>query len=187
MGCTTSIPLSSTWADAPHFVIGAGCMFLNETHTLAGIHAPRRNHEVRICGFGGKKKGDEPWWQTAFRETIEELFHPTTIPTIPNTLYDALKSLEPSRILTNDDPAYITLVYSFVQLKKFLAICASHIPASPLYTRMPLSAEEVVFRRRVGSLEGVGITDVVFWPLGNSQRRFRVSKDFMTDMRSVVH
>lgn len=185
MGCSTSIPQSQpqAWWEQPitsTHVYGAGCMFINDTHTLAGIHTPRRNHQVRVCGFGGKTEGEEPWWQTAFRETVEEFFQPTTI---PYNLYHALKILEPIRILKTED--YLTLVYTFKQLRTFLKICKRHI-TSPLYPLMPASAEELIFKRSVGSMEGVEIMDIVLWPLKNPHRRFRISKEFMGDMRTLT-
>jgi hypothetical protein len=155
-------------------------MFINDTHTLAGIHTPRRNHQVRVCGFGGKTEGEESWWQTAFRETIEEFFHVTTI---PYNLYHALKTIEPVRILCAED--YITLVYTFHQLKTFLKMCASHIKTTPLYARMPRTVEELVFGRNVGNMEGVEIMDIVYWPLKNPYRRFRITREFIGDLRAV--
>jgi hypothetical protein len=181
MGCSTSKSASRWWQQQPqHRIYGAGCMFINDTHTLAGIHTPRRNHQVRVCGFGGKTEGEESWWQTAFRETIEEFFHVTTI---PNKLYKALKSIEPVRILYAED--YNTLVYTFRQLKTFLKMCASHIPTSPLYAQMPRSVEELVFGRNVGNMEGVEIMDIVFWPLKNPHRRFRITREFIGDLKAV--
>ena len=234
MGCSASKQTEWIQQIPPETPIyGAGCMFINDTHTLAGIHTPRRNHEVRICGFGGKAEGQEPWWQTAFRETIEEFFHVTSI---PNTLLHALQSLQPIRILRAENPSYITLVYSFKQLSTFLKICASHI-TSPLYAKMPKTVEDLVFRRRyvgnagtrvengdksrrfqslaaqpdlkydtnhgsptakaVGyshnlssfsSLAGTPpeIMQIVFWPLQNPYRRFRITKDFLSDMHALT-
>ncbi len=154
-------------------------MFINDTHTLAGIHTPRRNHEVRICGFGGKAEGEEPWWQTAFRETVEEFYQPASI---PYNLYHALKRLTPLRILQQEEPRYITVVYTFQQLHAFLKICAGHI-TSPLYEQMPQTVEDLVFRRRyVGNAE---IMNIVYWPLQNPYRRFRITKDFLSDMRQI--
>lgn len=183
MGCSASKQIEWTrQANSP--IYGAGCMFINDTHTLAGIHTPRRNHEVRICGFGGKAEGEEPWWQTAFRETIEEFFHVTSI---PNTLFRALQSLQPIRILRAEDPVYITLVYSFAQLKTFLKLCANHI-TSPLYTNMPKTVEDLVFRRQFVGNAGAPpeIMHIVFWPLQNPYRRFRITKDFLSDMHALT-
>lgn len=185
MGCvsstanTSSIPFPHFhWTDAPHPVRGAGCMFVNETHAIAGIHMHRRNHEVRVCGFGGKAVDNEPWWQTAFRETVQKLFD---VHTIPYNLYHALKQLAPNRILEDKETRYIRLVYTFAQLKVFLAICQKHLVKTPLYAAFPRTAEDLVFKRKVDSIEIM----LVFWPLHNPYRRFRVAKDFAANMKEV--
>jgi hypothetical protein len=182
MGCSTSIPQTVWWEQEVNSIYGAWCMFINDTHTLAGIHTPRRNHQVRICGFGGKAEANESWWATAFRETIEEFFHVTTI---PNNLFHALKRIHPVQILQQEDPRYITLVYTFTQLKQFLKICSKYI-TSPLYQRMPETVEQLIFRRNVGNLEGVEIMDIIAWPLKNPHRRFRITREFIGDMRRLM-
>jgi hypothetical protein len=76
-------------------------------------------------------------------------------------------------------------VYTFRQLRTFLRICASHITTSPLYERMPRTVEELVFLRNVGNMEGVEIRDIVYWPLKNPYRRFRITREFIGDLRAV--
>lgn len=191
MGCSTSKPASKQELQEPQWfqqippstsIYGAGCMFINDTHTLAGIHTPHRNHQIRICGFGGKAEGEEPWWQTAFRETVEEFFHVTSIPC---NLYHALKSLQPNHILHSKDPNYITLVYTFTQLIAFLKICASHITSS-LYAQMPRTVEDLILMRFVGNAETPPeIMNIVYWSLLNTYKRFRITNDFMSDMKNV--
>lgn len=190
MGCGASSqsPSFPHWTDTQYTVLGAGCMFVNDTHTLAGIHTPRRNREVRLCGFGGKTLPQEPWWQTAFRETVEELFHRYVI---PYNLYHALKQITPYKILEDKETPYITLVYTFDQLNVFLAICQKHLLETAVYTVFPRSAEDLVFKRHTlnhvpAEPNGVEIMDIVFWPIHNAHRRFRVSKDFAADMRRLT-
>lgn len=156
-------------------------MFVNDTHTLAGIHTPRRNHQVRLCGFGGKTIPEELWWQTAFRETVEELFHQYVI---PYNLYHALKWIKPCKILEDRDTQYITVVYTFEQLAAFLAICQKYLVETAVYTVFPRTAEDLVFKRQ--TLDSVEIMDIVFWPLHNPHRRFRISKDFAADIRRIT-
>jgi hypothetical protein len=50
----------------------AGIVFTNGTHILAGYQPRKKN--PHISGLGGSKQKDESYMQTAWRETLEELF-----------------------------------------------------------------------------------------------------------------
>ena len=153
-------------------------MFYSNKHMLVGLHASSRRH-VRICGFGGKREGEEPWWQTAFRETVEELLEPEHI---SFNLYHALASnIMPRRLLYDARSAYLVLVYTTEDLKRFLAICAEFVTTS-LYRVFPRSAEDLVFHRIGRDAE---ISDIVFWPMTNRHRVFQVTRDLIHDMESI--
>ena len=49
--------------------MGAGCIFTNGTHVLAGFQPNKKS--PAISGFGGKRHGTETFTQTALRETLE--------------------------------------------------------------------------------------------------------------------
>lgn len=193
MGCihsVSSLPTSPTptaWLQSVSLktpVSGAGCMFVNDTHThtLLGIHSPRsKNTNIRMCGFGGKAEGDEPWWQTAFRETIEELFHP---PRISFNIYHALTYIEPVKILQQETSNYITLVYTFDQLRQFLTICNQYGLEITTYSQFPTCANDLVMKRN-SIPEGAEIMHILYWPLKNRFKRFRITSDFAEDMRAI--
>jgi hypothetical protein len=186
MGCTAStsnIPNTSpSWTSSFQRPFrGAGCLFHNETHALIGIHSRHQKHgHVRMCGFGVKREADEPWWQTAFRETVEELLEPERI---SFNLYHALASnMSPQRIIYDEETEYVALVFSLADVGTFLRICASYI-SSPLYRTFPRSLEDLMFGRLV--LEDAEIADVVLWPMRERHRLFRVTRDILKDFNAV--
>jgi hypothetical protein len=178
MGCASSIP-TEPWINSFHRpFLGAGCLFYKDRHVLVGLHASRRGH-VRICGFGGKREGEEPWWQTAFRETVEELLEPENI---SFNLYHALASNMVPHVLYDAEAQYVSLVFSMEDLKTFLAICAEYVK-TPLYATFPRSAEDLVFHRI--PKRDAEISHIVFWPITNRHRLFRVTRDLMGDMKAL--
>jgi hypothetical protein len=177
MGCTASTPVPE-WPSFQRPFQGAGCLFSKGDHALVGLHASKHGH-VRICGFGGKREAEEPWWQTAFRETVEELLEPERI---PFNLYHALRSMPPPRLLYDAESEYVVLVYSTEDLETFLRICGEHV-TTPLYTTFPKTAEDLVFHRK--PQRSAEISDIVFWPTTNRHRMFRVTRDLMGDMKAL--
>ena len=87
----TQNPLVSSHSDT---YIGAGCTFLNDTHVLCGYQPHKR--KAGITGIGGKREPGESILDTAFRETIEELFNLTVVP--PEVLNKLKDKLKPQRI-----------------------------------------------------------------------------------------
>jgi hypothetical protein len=54
----------------------AGILFTDGVHVLAGFQPGK----AAISGFGGSREGSETIRQTAFREALEELLEPASIP-----------------------------------------------------------------------------------------------------------
>jgi hypothetical protein len=140
---------------------GAGILFLEGPVALAGIQKHRQvlkgSVEPRLSGFGGRKEAqDIDWVHTAFRETIEELFG---IENVSVSLVQLLRSKVPYRASFKTGE-YWVLQSSFEDLKTLLALTAKHVQ-SPLYSKMPLTLEELITRRSPQSISEIGALALV--------------------------
>jgi hypothetical protein len=176
MGCTTSVPWRSSFPTWNHS--SAGCMFVGPRHVLLGLHTTRKS-EVRMSGLGGKKEAGESWYATAIRETVEELFHVSVIPT---PLFAALEQIRPLRVFFEQESRYVCIVYVLQDLPRFLKICRRFLQ-SPLYSSFPRSVEELVYGRAMNA--EAEIMQLVVWPHCVPNRRFRITKDLMEDLTVV--
>ncbi len=159
---------------------GAGCLWINDTHMLAAIHRrqSRSHRPKKIIGFGGKRKPDEAWRDTAFRATIEEMLD---VRDVPPKLLQALRScIAPIDVLQQKSTSYMTLVFSFEDLKLFLKICRLHVGTSA-YTCFPRTADDLVFHRLKQS-EQSEIAHIVYWPRFFHGSDYRVSSDLLHDL-----
>lgn len=120
----------------PH--MGAGCVFTDGKHILAG-YQPHKKHPG-ITGIGGHKEGEETYMETAYRETIEELFH---VSTIPIGLIDKLiRKMTPKNIKMKK--GYVLVSFDFEDLHQFLRLCKKSGLRSPLYKTIPKTLLETI-------------------------------------------
>jgi hypothetical protein len=181
MGCRQS---SVAWIHRYPAVqsAGAGCMFLNRTHVLVGFHSPRTTcGQVKISGIGGKRENTELWYETAIRETVEELFH---VREVPATLISELLDIEPMTVSFQKEPEYACIVYSLKQLPRFLQICQKWIQ-SPIYAQFPITLEHLLETRQMQ--RDAEIMQFVLWPRDVTHKRYRLSCDLLQDLQSMEH
>lgn len=177
MGCANSqlwVATDPTWK-----VKAAGCMFVDASQILVGLHTPHKRSEVRVCGLGGKTEPGESWYTTAIRETVEELFH---ISTVPTSLIDALACIHPIRVIYQESEGYVCIVYNLGDLPRFLKICRRFLH-SPLYNSFPRTVEDLLRRRKIDPK--AEIMQLILWPRCVPNRRFRISNDLMDDLNCV--
>jgi hypothetical protein len=174
----------SAWAkwDAQYSdsYIGAGCMFVDERTCLVGIQ--QKDRKNIISGFGGKCLTNEHWRVTAFRETIEEMFHIFKIPTA--LLAELERTLIPAKVLSSE--GYITLVYTFKQLRMFLRNCKKHLVTSPLYYKFPTDVQSLQNNRRIVPNE-CEVSHILLWPRYFEGTRYKISNDFISDLVQLNH
>jgi hypothetical protein len=119
----------------------SGCIFTNKSLILAGYQP---NKELAyISGIGGHREDGEEFQQTAFRETLEELFNVNTFP--KGLLEKIEKTLVPQRVIKNEMYAFILL--TFKDLEEILRICKRYRLRTPLYKKFPLTLNELIFNR----------------------------------------
>lgn len=165
---------------------GAGCMFVNHSHVLAGITKQWDDTQSSIDGFGGKREGNETWKQCAFRETVEEFFG---VERLPKGLLHALeKVMIPQKILCTSENIggkYLTLVYDFEQLLVFLQVCARFLQKVPLYHRCPRSVDDLMVCRKLS--DGAEVSHILLWPLYYKHTVHEIASHFHADIQRVNH
>jgi hypothetical protein len=119
--------------------MNAGCVFINETHILAG-YQPHKEFPS-INGIGGKAEDKEVEFITALREFLEEVLG----------LYNCVKgirllySMEPRHIFKQE--RYTMFLFTFEDLENMLFILHINNIVSPLYLKFPLTISDLLFRR----------------------------------------
>jgi len=151
---------------------GAGCLFTNGVHTLAG-YQPHKCTPT-ISGFGGKKEPEETDpFQTAVRETLEELFG------LDKNVIKAIQfPLKPKRIIQNG--SYHVYVFSFADLEQMLYTLQEAGVTSPYYLYLPNTIADLIFHRRVDSDAEIG--SLCLLPAESAN----ISKEFLEDMKRVL-
>ena len=121
----------------------AGCLFTNKTLVLGG-YQPGKSAS-HISGIGGTKAPGEEFQQTAFRETLEELYH---IEKFPAGLLDMIEYIIiPAGVQQNGN--YVMIILTFEHLEMILKICKKFSLKSPLYDTIPLKLTDLIFNRRL--------------------------------------
>ncbi len=148
--------------------MGAGCVFTDGKHVLAG-YQPQKKYPC-ITGIGGHREEGENYLQTAMRETVEEIYN---VAVLPQQLVPSLIRQLPPRKEDNHKN-YILLHYNFEDFKKFLKICRKSGLVSPVYKKLPRTTMECIRHREVDM--GAEISHLCLLP---------VIKDF--NGKSLVH
>lgn len=156
--------------------MSSGCLFTNGSHVLAGWQ------KGYLSGFGGKMESGESWIETAWRETLEELFElaPKPIQTVIPIILERIKY---SNIIRQDK--YTAFVYSFKDLEKVMSILKTRRVISPMYRLFPTTVSELVFERKqrpptrvirgaVPEISTLAILPLMSW--------ISISGDFMNDL-----
>jgi hypothetical protein len=150
---------------------GAGCFFTNKQLVLAGYQ--QNKADPSISGIGGAKKPGELFQETAFRETLEELFH---VETFPTGLLQAIEfSLTPESIVQNG--TYLMIVFNFKDLETLLRICKYYRLKSPIYQQFPVTLKDLVFNRETDP--GAEISHLTLIPMAKG---VHVDKYFVQDI-----
>ena len=124
----------------------AGCLFTDKKLVLAGYQF--RHGKGVLDGIGGSRDGSETAIETAFRETLEELFD--IVPSA-GLVTEMRRSFKPrSKFQTGQ---YICFVYNFKTLEKMMVFLKAHGLRSPLYKVFPVTVSELLFSRRIRPTE----------------------------------
>lgn len=151
-------------------------MFVSKTHILAG-YQPNKVSPY-ISGFGGKRKGDESYIETALRETLEELLNIKEVPIA--LIHRIQENIIPVKILYNK--TYLILVYTFDNLAEILACVKYYIGQSDVYPRaFPISVSELIMERLI--IPGAEVSHICLLPLVSN---LQIDKSFLEDIRKLL-
>ena len=155
---------------------GAGCIFTNKIHILAGYQPNKK--EPTISGFGGKRQGTETYIETALRETIEELFH---IKDVPIALLDRIRdTVVPERILYQGH--YRAIIYTFDHLIEILACVKYYIGKSDLYPDgFPMTLNDLIIERKINA--SAEISQLCVLPVSNN---LTIDSFFIKDINRIT-
>jgi hypothetical protein len=119
----------------------AGIFFTNGSIFLAGV----KRETGLIIGIGGKKEGSELPYQTAVRETLEELFE---FEFIPEELITML-----CRILKFDNvigsPNYTTFIMDISDIEVIIGSLTLFDLKSKVYKEIPSSFMQLILSRKI--------------------------------------
>jgi hypothetical protein len=124
----------------------AGCLFTDKKLVLAGYQF--RHGRGVLDGIGGSRDGSETAIETAFRETLEELFEIVPSAALVAEMRRHFKAR--SKFQTGQ---YICFVYNFKTLEKMMVFLKEQGIRSPLYKVFPVTVTELLFNRRIRPTE----------------------------------
>lgn len=177
----TPVVAPPTLPSYPHHM-GAGCVFTDGKHILAG-YQPHKKHPG-ITGIGGHKEEGETYLQTAYRETIEEIFH-VSKQQIPIGLIDTLiRTMTPRKIKLKKK--YALVIFSFQDLQLFLKTCSKAKLRSPLYTTMPKTLLETIQLRGYDTKAEISVLCLLPVVSHDGKAKHFVNPYFIQDLREML-
>ena len=150
-------------------VAAAGCMFTDGRAVLTGFQ-PKFS---KISGFGGMSKPYESPFETAVRETLEELLGVSEVP------YELIaKFPECKRHIAY--PAYTCFIYNFDDLETILRRARRYYLTSEYYSEFPTDIGSLILNRQF--VEGMEVTDLFLMPVNTN---VPISRSFQKDLNAV--
>jgi hypothetical protein len=151
--------------------LSSGMFFTNNKLVLCGYNIKYSE----ISGIGGKKENNETFYETAIRETLEELFE-------INPNIELIKKIEtliiPKQIIKSFN--YVNLVYTFHDLNILLNFLNINQIQSKLYNVFPINISELIFNRKIELANE--ISHLCLLPLLSS---IKISHDFSLDLQLI--
>ena len=151
----------------------AGILFTNEKVFLAGY----KSFKGHITGIGGKPHESETLFQTAIRETIEELLGIKEISLFFMNLFE--KTLHPFKTIENS--GYTHFLCDFDDLETFLKIADTAFNYSPYYDKFPSDISDLITKRK--NTDDAEITHLALLPFVGD---LRIAKHLIDDINLVV-
>lgn len=157
----------------------AGLLFYSDKHVIGGYQPNKKT--PFISGFGGKRKEGETFFETAIRETVEELFDIKDVP------IELINKLRYSLIIneTIQSNGYVMLSLFFPELIKLFQTCKEFKIKSPLYQKMPSTIEELIFQRKIN--KSAEISHIVLLPFVKcNDAEFYADEEYINDINTII-
>jgi hypothetical protein len=164
---------------------GAGCLFTNGLTILSGYQ--KKKGKNIISGLGGSREENESYMDTAFRETIEELFH---VNEVPSKLLDTLKRvLKPKSVIGKDVEGwgiYVTVIFTFEDLETLLKYAERVSLKTPIYDTFPNTLSDLLLERN--PRQGSHVPEIEYLtiiPLDIKYADALVQPELIEDMKAI--
>jgi hypothetical protein len=118
----------------------AGILFTNKNYALAGYNSRKE----RITGIGGKKQGFELPYETALRESIEEIFELEFLTS--SMLRQLSEKVTFDTCFSNGE--YTTFIMSFDDLEVLIRTVCQFNVKSIVYDSIPQTINELILFRK---------------------------------------
>ncbi len=151
----------------------AGILFTNQHVFLAGY----KSFKGHITGIGGKSHEGETVFQTAIRETLEELLGITEVSHFFMNLFE--KTLHPFKTIQNS--GYTHFLCDFDDLGTLLKIAETAFTFSPFYDKFPTDIGDLLTKRK--NTEHAEITQLVMLPFVGD---LRIARHLIDDINLVA-
>ena len=161
--------------------IGAGVLFTNGKNIIAGYQPNKK--KPFISGIGGmRNKGETNYFETAIRETLEELYEIYSFPA--NLLQDIKEQMIPKKVIQTE--RYINIVFTFTDLQILMNLTKKYSIVSELYDVLPSNINEFIFNRKILS-KRTEISHVCILPLiHNDANPQCIDPYFLSDLPQVM-
>lgn len=155
----------------------AGCLFHDKISFLAGF----QRKQQRWTSFGGKKYPHEKAFETAMRETIEELFE---IRITQQTLAKLICRIPLS--LPTQDGTYIYYKYNYKVIFEIIDVLKEDNYSSSLYESWPRTLIELIQTRKF--CEACELQKIqLFYSSEIQDMYFAFDKFFLNDIRNLFN
>ena len=155
----------------------AGIFFTDGNLFLCGYS----QHKNKITGIGGKKQNNELPYETALRETLEEMFEFHNIP------FELLNELNASLRFDNilSSKKYTNFIMSFHDLQLILNIINKYNLKSRVYKTLPKNFNELIYQREFVN-NNIEISKLYFFPLKeNPDFDFSLNLDILRYLQTL--
>jgi len=155
----------------------AGIFFTDGNLFLCGYS----QHKNKITGIGGKKQNNELPYETALRETLEEMFEFNNIP------FELLNELNASLRFDNiiSSKKYTNFIMSFHDLQLILNIINKYNLKSRVYKTLPKNFNELIYQREFVN-NNIEISKLYFFQLKeNPDFDFSLNLDILRYLQTL--
>lgn len=119
----------------------AGILFTNNNTVLVGYKII--DDKWLVSGFGGKRNKDEQYYETAIRETLEELYEVTVT---KEMIEYVARRLKITTAINNN--GYILIICKLNKMNEFILAGVNAICYTPVYDNLPYSVTELIGKRK---------------------------------------
>jgi hypothetical protein len=158
----------------------AGILFISNNTALIGYKII--NESWIVSGFGGKKEEGELYYQTAIRETLEELYE---VPITKEVIEYVANRINVKKIVNND--GYVLMICETKQINKFILAGIHFVFDSLMYDSLPYSVLSLIGKRN--EISDSEYPFIGFLPMSmilSDSSPLKIDPNLISDMKYVI-